>query len=334
MLYPVQYWNNSGIGSFIEIQRKRNNLSINRVINYGGWSNIALPTLTTTSISSIDFTTAVSGGNISDQGSSSILSEGVCWNTGGNPTTMDSHTSDGTTFGSFTSNLTGLVEGTTYFVRAYATNAYGTSYGNEVSFETQQCLVKGTKILCSDRSYKNIEDITYDDDILTWNFDEGKFDSAKPLWIMKPKKTYKYNLLKFSDGSELKTISQHRIFNKEKCMFSYPMTEETPIGTTTFNSSGNYIKLISKEVVFEDVEYYNVITKGINLFANDILTSSKFNNIYPIKDMKFVKDDRKLRNEKEFNVSYDYIDYLRLKEQRISLEEINRSINIYEKNKL
>ena len=78
---------------------------------------------------------------------------------------------------------------------------------------------------------------------------------------MKPQVATSYNLLKFSDGSELKTINQHRIFNKEAGKFTYPMTDETPIGTTTFNADGKEVQLVSKEVItVKEVEYMNVIT--------------------------------------------------------------------------
>ena len=83
------------------------------------------PTVTTTAVSNIAETTADSGGN--------VTARGVCWNTAGTPTTADSTTSDGTGTGVFTSNITGLTANTTYYVRAYATNSVGTSYGNEVS---------------------------------------------------------------------------------------------------------------------------------------------------------------------------------------------------------
>ena len=94
------------------------------------------PTLTTTAISSITQTTASSGGNISLNGGSEVLSRGVCWSTSTSPTTADSTTSDGTGIGSFTSSLTTLTMGTTYYVRAYATNIAGTGYGNQQTFTT------------------------------------------------------------------------------------------------------------------------------------------------------------------------------------------------------
>jgi uncharacterized protein (TIGR02145 family) len=94
----------------------------------------SLAELTTTAVSSITQTTAISGGTISYQGASPITARGVCWGPTTNPTLTNSFTTNGTGTGTFTSNLTGLVGGTTYYVRAYATNSSGTSYGNELSF--------------------------------------------------------------------------------------------------------------------------------------------------------------------------------------------------------
>jgi hypothetical protein len=99
-------------------------------------SPIGVPTVTTTSVTSITLTSAVSGGNITNDGGQAITSRGVCWNTTGTPTISDIKTSDGTATGSFTSNLTALTPGTNYFIRAYATNSIGTSYGDEKSFKT------------------------------------------------------------------------------------------------------------------------------------------------------------------------------------------------------
>jgi uncharacterized protein (TIGR02145 family) len=48
----------------------------------------------------------------------------------------DSRTADSTGKGSFTSSITGLTAGTTYYAMAYATNNIGTGYGNVVSFTT------------------------------------------------------------------------------------------------------------------------------------------------------------------------------------------------------
>jgi len=99
--------------------------------------------ITTTAISDITATTATSGGNITDDGGFEITARGVCWSTSTNPTITDSHTTDGTGTGSFTSSLTGLDVNTTYYVRSYATNETETVYGNEISFTTLDGLPSG-----------------------------------------------------------------------------------------------------------------------------------------------------------------------------------------------
>jgi hypothetical protein len=94
-------------------------------------------TVTTNDISGISQTTAISGGNISSDSGELITERGVCWSINTTPTIADSKTSDSSGTGSFTSYITGLVENTTYNVRAYATNSQGTVYGNNLSFTTK-----------------------------------------------------------------------------------------------------------------------------------------------------------------------------------------------------
>jgi len=99
---------------------------------------LAVPTLTTTTASSITSSTATSGGNVSSNGGATITSYGICWSTSSGPTTALSTktTTNASISGAFTGNLTGLSPSTTYYVRAYATNSVGTSYGSEISFTT------------------------------------------------------------------------------------------------------------------------------------------------------------------------------------------------------
>ena len=99
-----------------------------------------LATISTTPISSITSTSAESGGTISSDGGAAITARGVCWSTAQNPTVNDSKTLDGSGTGSFSSSLTGLKPGTTYYVRAYATSIIGTAYGSQLSFTTTSTL--------------------------------------------------------------------------------------------------------------------------------------------------------------------------------------------------
>ena len=101
---------------------------------------IDAPTITTYTVSNITETSAFGGGNITDDGGAEITARGICWNTTGAPTIDNSKTNNGAGIGAFTSGLSGLAEGTTYYVRAYATNSKGTAYGNEVSFTTPSAI--------------------------------------------------------------------------------------------------------------------------------------------------------------------------------------------------
>jgi len=105
---------------------------------FHGCKKATIPELTTVAISDVGLTSAVSGGTIVTDGGEDITAKGVCWSTSTNPTVADSKTSDGTGSANFTSNIVGLSEGTTYYVRAYSTNEVGTAYGNELTFTTNE----------------------------------------------------------------------------------------------------------------------------------------------------------------------------------------------------
>jgi hypothetical protein len=120
--------------------------ALNSVGNSTNYSNevsiiipvpITVPLLTTTNTSSITSTGLVTGGNISSDGGGTITSRGVVWSTSTNPTILlTTKTTDGTGSGTFTSTVTGLTANTQYYIRSYATNSAGTSYGNEINFNT------------------------------------------------------------------------------------------------------------------------------------------------------------------------------------------------------
>jgi hypothetical protein len=96
----------------------------------------ALATISTISLTSITQTSATSGGNISSDGGSTITSKGVCYSTSQNPTFSDNKTVDGNGTGNYSSTINSLNPNTTYYVRAYAINNAGISYGNQLIFST------------------------------------------------------------------------------------------------------------------------------------------------------------------------------------------------------
>ena len=167
----------------------------------------------------------------------------------------------------------------------------------EVSGFAFQCLIAGTLITLANGDKKPVEYITYDDDLLVWDFFNGCFASAKPRWIKIEQTAEVYNKLTFDNGATLGLVGEggtegyHRIFNKQANMFTHTGVPETPIGTITFAEDRNESVLVRQELVNNTVDYYNIITdKHFNLFANGILTSCRCSNLYKIKNMKYVGD--------------------------------------------
>ncbi|MBR3915357.1 MAG: hypothetical protein IKJ64_06525 [Bacteroidales bacterium] len=105
-------------------------------ISFTTLKDIVKPTVKTNEVSSVVQDAAICGGVVIDDGGAEVTARGVCWSTSQNPTINGSHTDDGTGEGDFTSTITGLTAGTTYYVRAYATNVMGTAYGEQRSFAT------------------------------------------------------------------------------------------------------------------------------------------------------------------------------------------------------
>lgn len=185
---------------------------------------------------------------------------------------------------------------------------------------TQMCLIAGTLITLSDGSTKKVEDITYDDELLVWDFFNGCFTSAKPRWIKVKQTSPVYNKLTFSSGATLGLVGEggsqgyHRIYNKQAGLFTHTGVPETPIGTITFAQDETEPVLIKQELVNEDVDYYNIITdKHFNLFANGILTSCKCSNMYRIENMKYVGE--RLMSDEEIEKDFEWREPLKALER-------------------
>ena len=92
--------------------------------------------IATLPVKNITETTAISGGNITDDGGSPLIEKGICWSTTVKPTVKNFKTTDSPETGVYNSEMTELSEGTTYYVRSYATNNKGTTYGQQIEFKT------------------------------------------------------------------------------------------------------------------------------------------------------------------------------------------------------
>lgn len=149
------------------------------VFNGVAWTNISgtsaqtpLPGITTTSASNISNSTIVTGGNATVNGGPAITATGVCWSTTqGAESINGNHSTDATAAGSFTSNLKGLTANTTYYLKAYASNSGGTSYGSEITFTTQPAIITSGLTL-------NLDATNYSGTGTTWNDVSGNANNA------------------------------------------------------------------------------------------------------------------------------------------------------------
>ena len=217
-------------------------------------------------------------------------------------------------------------------VTAYVVDIRGYTFYAEVTdmwdIPYGPCLVAGTLMSLANGSQKKIEDITYDDVLSVWNFDLGELSEARPLWVKRKQTAGHYTLVKFSNGTELKTVGHH-IFNKQAGEFTKIITDDTPVGTVTVNEQGQEITIVSKEIVKDVVDYYNIWTQyHLNAYANGVLTGNRYCNVYPVVDMKYVKDDRAPRSVEEFSgIDSKYISGMRLPEQTFDLAFIQTMVD-------
>lgn len=161
-----------------------------------------------------------------------------------------------------------------------------------------QCYIKDTNISLSNGMIKPVQDVTYDDVLLVWNFDEGKFDTAKPLWIKKEEITNNYYKVTLDNGNTIGLVGSngrcHRLFDYDNMIFE---SATALVGKDVHTLNGVH-KVISVENIKENVSYYNIITDfHMNCFANGMLTSCRYNNIYPIKNMIFDKSNISLESK-------------------------------------
>lgn len=187
----------------------------------------------------------------------------------------------------------------------------------DVTLEYNICFAQDTLILLADGTTKPVQDIAYDDTLLVWDFDNSCYSSARPLWIKQEQTASYYYCCEFDNGTELKLVGSngrcHRVFSLDRNMFE---SATECVGERIMTNNG-VAKLISCERVDEPVEFYNIITDThLNLYAEGVLTSCRLNNLYLIKDMKFVKEDREVLPLEAYDgIDENFYRGLRLAEQ-------------------
>ena len=158
--------------------------------------------------------------------------------------------------------------------------------------DSYSCFKEDTEITLSDLSKKKIQDITYNDKLLVWDFDNGCMNIDNVFWIKKEEIADYYYHITLENGNTIDLIGTngkcHRLFNYDDQIFE---SATDLIGKNIYTRQGIF-KVIDCVRINESCKFYNIITENhINLFANDMLTSCKYNNALPIVNMRFVKDN-------------------------------------------
>lgn len=179
------------------------------------------------------------------------------------------------------------------------------------------CLVEGTMVKMADGTEKPIEQVTYHDYVLVWSYAEGKAVARQPIWIEKEATATVYRVAEFDDGTSLKTVMGHGVFNVDFNRFVDVANEkEFHVGTHIYKL-GEDQTLKSVEVtnisrVEKTVKYYHVVsTEFYNIFADGVLTTDDevlLSNLYGFDDQVRWPASR---NEivKDKNNLYDYADF-------------------------
>ena len=184
---------------------------------------------------------------------------------------------------------------------------------SDKNLQARMCFTENT-LISTKSGDKFVQDITYDDDILVWNFDEGRLDYAKPIFIKQEQTSDSYWHVTDEDDKTVNLVGSngksHRLYNKRTHLFEYPQD----------------IPECKCEEIHESVKYYNIITAyHFNCFANGILTSKRYSNmLYPITDEmtydKTVKHTNTCKREQFDFLTDDEFEKLRLSEMEYSDE--------------
>lgn len=158
-----------------------NEISFTTQADGGGGTQGDLPIVITNEITEITRNTAKGGGVVNSDGGSPVTARGLCWSTSSNPTLSNSTAFGGMGTGPFNVQMTDLEIGTTYYVKAYATNSVGTAYGNEVSFTTKGLPPQGAinglfSVSETKQVYFSQGNLQYQASTNTWRFAEHQWD--------------------------------------------------------------------------------------------------------------------------------------------------------------
>lgn len=233
-------------------------------------TSIGIPTVSTSQVNNTTSSAAVSGGNVISEGGATVTSRGIVWSTSQNPSleTNEGFTTDGSGAGVFYSSLSNLTPQTVYYVKAYATNSEGTSYGNEVSFETtEEVVVTTNTIIVNDTSAALGNEITIEvemenqSDIVAFQMDfvlpEGfsYVDGSYTLSNRSQEHTPGQSIL---TGNVLRVLAYSAVNNtftgNSGILFTFELATPQTVGTWELNATNVNLTNTDFENVFDEAQ--------------------------------------------------------------------------------
>lgn len=145
-----------------------------------------------------------------------------------------------------------------------------------ISVSCHYCLTGDTLITMADGSEKRIDSIVVGDKVLA--LDPEALDYVEDVVTVADANEKniadKYDIWLFADGSIVKTVHRHRLYNIEKQAMVY--MDEWSIGDHAFDKDGASVELISHDTVIEEVRHYTIFTEKQNYFVNGLLAGNRF----------------------------------------------------------
>lgn len=137
------------------------------------------------------------------------------------------------------------------------------------------CLTGDMLITLADGGQKRIDEITLNDKVLSYNPETMRLEEDTITYCDsdKVKTDNKYDVWTFSDGTIVKTVHRHRLYNVERQAMTY--MDEWKIGEHAINIDGAEIELVSHEVVEQKVRHFTIFTENQNYFVNGLLSGNR-----------------------------------------------------------
>ncbi len=193
-----------------------------------------------------------------------------------------------------------------------------------------QCFTKHTRILLSDDTWKTVDQLTNDDIVACWDFDKGEMTSSPLLWVMKRHFTNRYHKIITNTGRVFENVGNHRLFSLTTNQFERSL-EMLNHDVWTLDGVETITKI---EQCDQSIDYFNAISANhMNLITDGFLSSCGFNNLYPINNMKYIKQPRPKRAIEMYgDIPHSWYTCLRLDEHYCDPTKVKRYIDCCIKN--